>query len=52
MTLNVELLESSFAPVINQGPEFTAKFYAQLFADSPEVQPLFAGTQMEKKGGQ
>jgi hemoglobin-like flavoprotein len=52
MTLNVELLESSFAPVVNQGPEFTAKFYAQLFADYPEVQSLFAGTQMEKQGVQ
>jgi hemoglobin-like flavoprotein len=52
MTLNVELLESSFALVINQGSEFTTKFYAQLFADYPEVQPLFAGTQMEKQGVQ
>jgi hemoglobin-like flavoprotein len=52
MTLNVELLESSFAPVVNQGSEFTAKFYDQLFADHPEVQPLFAGTQMEKQGVQ
>jgi hemoglobin-like flavoprotein len=52
MTLNVELLESSFAPVVNQGSEFTARFYAQLFADYPEVQPLFAGTHMEKQGVQ
>jgi hemoglobin-like flavoprotein len=52
MTLNVELLESSFAPVVNQGPDFTDKFYTQLFADYPEVQPLFAGTRMEKQGVQ
>jgi hemoglobin-like flavoprotein len=52
MTLNVELLESSFASVVNQGSEFTAKFYDQLFADHPEVRPLFAGTQMEKQGMQ
>jgi hemoglobin-like flavoprotein len=52
MALNVELLESSFAPIMSQGPEFTAKFYAQLFTDYPEVQSLFAGTHMEKQGVQ
>jgi hemoglobin-like flavoprotein len=52
MTLNVELLESSFAPVVSQGAEFTAKFYEQLLADYPEVKPLFATTHMEKQGVQ
>lgn len=51
MTLNVELLESSFAQV-NDGSEFTGEFYALLLADYPEVQPLFANTHMEKQGKQ
>jgi hemoglobin-like flavoprotein len=49
MSLNVELLESSFAQVKNNGSEFTDKFYTALFADYPDVQPLFAKTPMEKQ---
>lgn len=52
MTLNVELLESSFARVGNNGAEFTDRFYTILLADYPEVQPLFASTHMEKQGMQ
>ena len=52
MTLNVELLESSFARINDHGAEFTDRFYAILFADYPEVQPLFASTHMEKQGKQ
>jgi hemoglobin-like flavoprotein len=50
MALNVELLESSFAKIKGNGSEFSRKFYAQLFADYPEVQPLFAKTSMESQG--
>jgi hemoglobin-like flavoprotein len=50
MTLNVELLESSFTQV--NGTEFTNLFYTILLADHPEVQPLFASTHMEKQGQQ
>jgi hemoglobin-like flavoprotein len=49
MSLNVELLESSFAQAKSNGSELTEKFYATLFADYPEVQPLFANTDMEKQ---
>lgn len=50
MTLNVELLETSFAQIKPNSLEFTARFYATLFADYPEVQPLFANTNMEAQG--
>ena len=52
MTLNVELLESSFAQVNGNSTEFTDTFYTILLADYPEVQPLFASTHMEKQGKQ
>ncbi len=52
MTLNVELLETSFAQVKSTSLEFTERFYTTLFADYPEVQPLFANTHMEKQGKQ
>lgn len=47
MPLNVELLESSFAQIKAQELEFTNHFYTNLFADYPEVKPLFANTHME-----
>lgn len=49
MTLNVELLNRSFAQVKDRGSEFTAKFYSNLFTEYPEVEPLFANTQMEEQ---
>lgn len=49
MPLNVELLNRSFAQVKDRGSEFTAKFYSNLFSDYPEVEPLFANTQMEEQ---
>lgn len=49
MTLNVELLNRSFAQVKDRGSEFTAKFYSNLFTEYPEVKPLFANTQMEEQ---
>ena len=52
MALNVELLESSFAQVKVNSSEVTERFYTLLFADYPEVQPLFANTHMEKQGKQ
>ena len=52
MTLNIELLESSFAQVNHNGTDFTDRFYTILLADYPEVQPLFASTHMEKQGKQ
>jgi hemoglobin-like flavoprotein len=52
MPLNVELLENSFAKVKGNGSALTQDFYTILFADYPEVQPLFASTHMEKQGKQ
>lgn len=49
MALNVELLESSFAQIKVNSSEVTKQFYTVLFTDYPEVQPLFANTNMEKQ---
>ncbi|MEM9772582.1 MAG: hypothetical protein AAF889_13485 [Cyanobacteria bacterium P01_D01_bin.73] len=46
MALNTELLENSFALLRDQQEEFTQYFYQTLFADYPEVRPLFAHTDM------
>jgi hemoglobin-like flavoprotein len=50
MSLNIDCLESSFSQIRNQGDTFTTHFYANLFADSPEVRPLFAKTNMQQQG--
>ena len=52
MSLNIELLESSFAPIKAQETEFTAHFYRILFTDYPAVKPLFANTHMKKQARQ
>lgn len=49
MSLNVELLTGSFAQVKARSSEFTTMFYSNLFADHPELQPMFANTQMEEQ---
>ncbi|BAU15399.1 globin domain-containing protein [Leptolyngbya sp. NIES-3755] len=49
MALNVELLKSSFAQIKANSSEVTKQFYTVLFTDYPEVQPLFANTNMEKQ---
>jgi hemoglobin-like flavoprotein len=49
MSLDVELLESSFSRIKEQRTHFTDCFYSNLFADYPEVKPLFAHTQMEEQ---
>ncbi|HTQ06331.1 MAG TPA: globin domain-containing protein [Polyangiaceae bacterium] len=41
MALNVELLRSSFALVVEREPEVTRRFYDVLFAKYPEARPLF-----------
>ena len=46
MPLQVELLERSFAAIAPQGRELADTFYVQLFADFPEVKPLFANAQL------
>lgn len=41
MALNVELLRSSFALVVEREPEVTSRFYDVLFTKYPQTQPLF-----------
>ncbi len=41
MSLNVELLRSSFALVVEREPEVTSRFYDVLFRKYPQTQPLF-----------
>ncbi len=49
MSLNVELLEQSFEKIKPHADEFAASFYENLFQLYPEVQPLFANTEMAKQ---
>ena len=49
MSLNVELLESSFAQIKDRQAEFTEYFYTNLLNDYPEIKPLFNNIQMEKQ---
>jgi hemoglobin-like flavoprotein len=41
MALNVELLRSSFALVVEREPEVTSRFYDVLFRKYPQAEPLF-----------
>ena len=50
MTLNVEVLESSFEKVKANADYFAIAFYQNLFTDYPEVKPLFTNTDMERQG--
>lgn len=46
MVLNIELLEQSFERIKPQANTFAASFYENLFQAHPEVEPLFADTNM------
>ncbi|MEJ6483479.1 hypothetical protein N0Y54_19525 [Nostoc punctiforme UO1] len=46
MSLNVGILEQSFAKVKPHADEFAASFYNNLFQAHPEVKPLFANIDM------
>ncbi len=46
MSLQVELLETSFEQVKPRADEFVTSFYNNLFTLYPEAQPLFANTDM------
>ena len=48
MSLNVELLRSSFDLVVEREPELTARFYERLFSDYPQSKPLF-GRKFERE---
>jgi hemoglobin-like flavoprotein len=47
--LNAKVLEDSFALVKPQAGEFAFSFYNNLFDDYPQLQPLFASTNMEEQ---
>ncbi|MEM8613465.1 MAG: globin family protein [Cyanobacteria bacterium P01_H01_bin.105] len=49
MPLNTELLTSSFDLLQARKLEFSDMFYQTLFADYPEVQPLFIHVDMEEQ---
>ncbi|MEC4802723.1 MAG: globin family protein [Jaaginema sp. PMC 1079.18] len=49
MSLNVELLETSFGKVKPQANEFASSFYDNLFTTYPEAKPLFANTNLEEQ---
>lgn len=52
MSLNIKLLETSFLQIKAQETEFMTHFYTILFADYPEVKPLFANTHIKKQAKQ
>ena len=45
--LDVALLETSFAALAPQGEALVRRFYQQLFARHPDLEPLFADTTLE-----
>lgn len=49
MSLNIERVESSFSHIKHRETEFTTHFYTHLFAEYPEVKPLFANVHMEQQ---
>ena len=49
--LNIELLESTFDAVAPRASELAEFFYDRLFEQYPDVQPLFAGTDMREHQG-
>ena len=49
MSLQVELLEQSFAEITPNAEEFVNSFYENLFTANPEAKPLFANTNMAEQ---
>lgn len=49
MTLNVAVLERSFARVKPRASQFASDFYDELFARNPETRPLFANADMAEQ---
>ena len=46
MTLQIELLESSFQALVPQGEAFVTAFYDRLFTSFPQTRAFFAATDM------
>jgi nitric oxide dioxygenase len=49
MSLQVDILEKSFAQVVPEAEAFAAQFYVNLFVDYPAAKPLFANTKMKEQ---
>jgi hemoglobin-like flavoprotein len=49
MSLNIELLETSFAAVAPKADELADRFYARLFEKYPSVKPLFENTNLDNQ---
>ena len=49
MSLNVPLLRSSFALVVEQAPDITHRFYDIFFERYPQVRPLFSRNLRERQ---
>jgi hemoglobin-like flavoprotein len=49
MDLDLDALETSFDLVAPRGDQLMDTFYAQLFATTPAVRPLFAGTDLGRQ---
>jgi hemoglobin-like flavoprotein len=49
MALKIEILEQSFAAVAPKGNELVETFYRHLFADFPQVRPLFENVEMAEQ---
>ena len=49
--LDVETLETTFALLAPRGQELVERFYSNLFASHPELQPLFANAEMAEQRG-
>jgi hemoglobin-like flavoprotein len=49
MPLDVHALETSFDLIAPRGEELVDTFYRRLFAAAPSVEPLFAGTDLNRQ---
>jgi hemoglobin-like flavoprotein len=49
MTLQIEVLETSFQEIAPQGAAFVAAFYERLFAEFPQTQAFFTTTDMKEQ---
>lgn len=49
MSLNIPVLEQSFDQIKPHANEFVASFYTTLFADYPQLRPMFAQTNLAEQ---
>ena len=49
MTLQIELLETSFQAIAPRGNAFVTAFYERLFTHSPQTRAFFASTDMKEQ---